>query len=217
LTWTYWDIAAEATELVIVAMDALPELVRTDAYHAAMLKAGATAHELDIKLKEELLARLALDARKAAPSGNLGPLQVRLIISEPVLASRAGGSRVMADQTRRLEELNELPGCEITVVDNNAGPHYGMGTSFTMMRFVERRFDDVVHIRTPHHDSWLESEAERLPYERVLDALAEVTRTRARSSLWLSRNAIMLQDPLPDDRPEDERPTSRPFRPSVLR
>lgn len=205
LTWTYWDVAAEATELVIVAMDALPELVHTDAYHAAMLKSGATAHELDPQLKEAVLARLALGIRKAARPGSLGPLRVRLIVPESVLASGVGGSRVMADQLRHLEELNRLPGFEITVVDNDAGPYFGMGTSFTMMRFVERRFDDVVHARTLHGDNWFESAAERSPYERVLDALAEVTRTPERSSLWLGRNAMLLQDPLPSNGSEHER------------
>ncbi|MET9631644.1 Scr1 family TA system antitoxin-like transcriptional regulator [Lentzea sp. NPDC006480] len=203
LTWTYWDVAAEASELVIVAADAIPELVRTAAHHAAMLQAGATAHELDSKLREEILSRLATGPRDAAQHGSAGPLLVRLIVSESVLTSNVGGARVVADQLLHLDELQEsLPSLAIEVVDSAAGPYYGMGKSFTVMRFVERRFDDVVHVRAIHGDSWLEAERERQPYEHALESLGAVLRPREETSPWLCQTAMQLQDPLHNKRPK---------------
>ena len=194
LTWTYWDVATEASELAIVAPDAIPELFRTAAHHAAMLQAGATAHELDSRLQEEVLGRLA---RNSARHGSASPLLVRLILSESALTSNVGGARVVADQLLHLDELQaSLPNLLIEVVDGGAGPYFGMGKSFTMMRFVERRFDDVVHVRTIHGDSWLESERERQPYEHALESLGAVLRPPEETSAWLCQTAMQLQDPL---------------------
>lgn len=197
LTWTPWDVMAEASELVIVAADVLPELVRAGTYHAALSESGAAAGELDLKWQRETLKRLGMDAKESARPGSPRRLRVQLIVPEFVLTGSIGGARVMADQLERLEELNELAGFELRVVDADAGPYFGMGMSFTMMRFVESRFDDVVLLRTLHGgDTWLESATEREPYERALVSLDAVSRTGEVSSLWLSQRALLLQDPM---------------------
>ena len=66
LSWTPWDVMAEASELVIVADEVLPELVRGDSYHAALLESGAAANELDLALQHEILKRLGMDAKDCA-------------------------------------------------------------------------------------------------------------------------------------------------------
>lgn len=188
-TWTYWDVASEATELVIVAANVLPELVRTPALHDSMLRAGATSHELAPELKRNLLARLGIEH-----DDHPNPLQVQLIVGEPALT---GGSRLMADQLRYLEELTELPGFQFSVVASGSCHHFGMGTSFTMMRFVERRFDDVVHHRALHGDSWLETAADKAPYEQALEEFTKVTRGQEASSRWLGLAIAELEDQQP--------------------
>lgn len=197
LTWTPWDVMAEASELVIVAADVLPELVRAESYHAALLESGAATRKLDLQRQESVLQRLRMDAKEAAQPGSPGRLRVRLIVPEFVLTSSVGGARVMADQLERLEELNELAEFEFRVVDEDAGPYFGMGTSFTMMRFVEKRFDDVVLLHTLHGgDTWLESAVEREPYERALAAHDAVSRSGEVSAHWLSQASLMHRDPL---------------------
>ncbi|MDX8035858.1 Scr1 family TA system antitoxin-like transcriptional regulator [Lentzea sp. BCCO 10_0856] len=205
LTWTPWDVMAEASELVIVAGEVLPELVRVDSYHAALLESGAAAHELDLALQHEVLKRLEMDAKAAARPGSPRRLRVRLIVTESLIRDTVGGARAMADQLELLEELSELPGFEFRVVDGNAGPYFGQGASFTMMRFVEKRFDDAVLLRTLHGgDTWLESAAEREPYERALLVLDGVLRSGEESARWLSHASLRLQDPLPDNDSGDQ-------------
>lgn len=205
LTWTPWDVMAEASELVIVANDVLPELMRVDSYHAALLESGAAATELDLALQQEVLKRLGMDATEAARPGSPRRLRVRLIVPESLLNGSVGGARVMADQLERLEELSELPGFEFRVVDGEAGPYFGEGVSFTMMRFVEKRFDDVVLLRTLHGgDTWLESAAEREPYERALAALDGVLRSEQESARRLSHASLRLRDPLPGNDSGDQ-------------
>lgn len=196
LTWTPWDVIAEASELAIVATDALPELVRVSAYHDALVESGAAMSNLDLDLQQDALQRLGLGAKEAAQPGSRRRLSVRLIVTESVLNSGAGGSRVMADQLEHLDELSELPGFELRIVDGEAGPYLGMGTPFTVMRFAEKRFDDVVLLRTLHGgDTWLDSAADRAPYEHALVALGDVVRTEELSSLWLNETSLRLQDP----------------------
>lgn len=205
LSWTPWDVMAEASELVIVANDVLPELVRVDSYHAALMESGAAASELDLALQHEVLKRLGMDVKDAARPGSPRRLHVRLIVPESLLTGSVGGTRVMADQLERLEELSELPEFEFRVVDGDAGLYFGQGASFTMMRFVERRFDDVVLLRTLHGgDTWLESDAEREPYERALIALDGVLRSKEESAHWLSEASLRLWDPLPGNDSGDQ-------------
>ena len=102
LSWTPWDVMAEASELVIVADEVLPELVRVDSYHAALLESGAAANELDLARQHEVLKRLGMDAKEAARPGSPRRLSVRLIVPESLLDGSVGGARVMADQLERL-------------------------------------------------------------------------------------------------------------------
>lgn len=197
LTWTPWEVMAEASELVIVADDVLPELVRIDSYHAALLKSEMAVNDLDLVLQQEVLERLEMDAKDAARRGSPRRLRVRLIVPEALLDGSVGGARVMGDQLERVEELSELPGFDFRVVDGEAGPYFGQGASFTMMRFVEKRFDDVVLLRTLHGgDTWLESAADREPYERALVVLDGVLRSEEESARWLSHASLRLRDPL---------------------
>lgn len=150
LTWTAWDVMSEASELVIVAADVLPELVRLDAYHNALLQSGATVNALDLTTQREVLRHFDISVKDAARPGSPPQLSIRLIVSESALSHSVGGVRVMADQLAYLEELSRHPRFVFSVEDREAGPCLGTGTSFTVMRFVERHFDDVVLVRTLH-------------------------------------------------------------------
>ncbi|MGI5503017.1 Scr1 family TA system antitoxin-like transcriptional regulator [Lentzea sp. CA-135723] len=192
LTWTPWDVLAEASALVIVAVETLPELVRTCGYHAALVTSGATTNGLDLAKQQDALRRLRVGAKQ---SSKLRRLNVRLVVTEQALGG-VGDSKVMADQLEHLEELGELPGFELRIVDGDAGPYFGMGVSFSVMRFMEKRFDDVVLLHTLHGgNTWLESAAERDSYERVLVALDDVVRTEELSLLWLNEASLRLREP----------------------
>ncbi|GLY51865.1 helix-turn-helix transcriptional regulator [Lentzea sp. NBRC 102530] len=194
LTWTPWDVMAEANELLIIASEVVPELFRISTYHEALCQAGAATTGLNLDQQQSVQARLDMDAKEAARPGNHGPLHVRLLVTEAVLTDNVGGARTMIEQLGHLEDLTERTSFEFGVVDSSAGPYFGMNQSFTVMRFRAPRFDDVVLTRTLHDgDVWLESAVERAPYERALLALNDVVRSRQDSSHWLSRASLALQ------------------------
>jgi transcriptional regulator with XRE-family HTH domain len=200
LAWTPWDVMAEANELLIVATDVLPELLRTSAYHEVLCKSGAATNGLDLDLQQSVLARLDMDAKEAARPGSHGPLRIRLLVTEAVLTRSVGGARTMIEQLGHLEDLTGKTGFDLAVVDSDAGPYFGHHQSFTVTRFRAPRFDDVVLTRTLHGgDTWLESAAECAPYERVLLVLNDVVRTREESTRWVSRTSLALHEPLPDN------------------
>ncbi|MCG8924155.1 Scr1 family TA system antitoxin-like transcriptional regulator [Lentzea sp. CC55] len=193
LVWTPWNVMLEATELLIVATDAVPELFRTNAYNEMLRKSGAVAGCLDLGWQQDVLARLDMDAKEAARPGSHGPLCVRLLVTEPVLTCSVGGVPAMIEQLGRLEDLTERTGFDLNIVNGDAGPYFGMQQSFTVMRFRAPRFDDVVLTRTLHGgDTWLESAADCEPYERALLALNNVVRTREESARWLSQASLAL-------------------------
>ncbi|KJK49497.1 hypothetical protein UK23_13655 [Lentzea aerocolonigenes] len=194
LVWTPWDVMAEANELLIVASDVLPEPFRIGAYHDALCESGAATSGLDVDLQQGVLARLDMDEKEAARPGSHGPLHIRLLVTEAVLTGSVGGARTMIEQLGHLEDLAGRTGFDLRVVDNEAGPYFGMHQSFTVMRFRAPRFEDVVLTRTLHGgDVWLESAAECAPYERALLVLNDVIRPREDSLHWLSRASLALQ------------------------
>lgn len=200
LTWTPWDVMAEASELVIMAADVLPELVRTDAYHEALVTAGATTSTPDFDVRHNVLSRLGMSAKEAARPGSPGALHVRLLVTDAVLTSSVVGAQEMVDQLGHLEDLAQRMEFEFGVVDRQAGPYFGMNMSFTVMRFRQARFGDVVLTRTLHGgDTWLETDASCKPYERALVALDGVARSQDDSTRWLSQASLLLQEPLQDN------------------
>jgi transcriptional regulator with XRE-family HTH domain len=207
LAWTPWDVMAEANELLIVATDVLPELLRTNAYHEMLCKSGAATNGLDLDLQQSVLARLDMDVKEAARPGSHGPLRVRLLVTEAVLTSSVGGARTMIEQLGHLEDLTGQIGFDLAVMDSDAGPYFGHHQSFTVVRFRAPRFDDVVLTRTLHGgDTWLESAAECAPYERVLLVLNDVVRTREESAHWVSQASLALHEPLPGNNSDRRSP-----------
>ncbi|MDX3662900.1 Scr1 family TA system antitoxin-like transcriptional regulator [Streptomyces sp. ID05-26A] len=197
LKWTSDEVLEEASEVVIVAADVLPDIVRVDAYDHALQEAYEDVDDLDLTVRQRALRRSALTAKEAARRSDLERLRVRLIVAEPVL-NVSLGTRVMSEQLGHLEELNQQPGFKLSIIDSETPPCFGTGASFTVMRFLEERFDDVVLLRTLHGgDTWLEPSIERAPYERALAALDDVARSKEESSRWLSRARLRLQEPLP--------------------
>ncbi|WP_188316427.1 helix-turn-helix domain-containing protein [Solihabitans fulvus] len=174
--WNYAEVAAEAAELRILAADVLPPILRTQEYALAVTSAQAItlAEHLppfDADRHRQHQARLREDP----------PLRVHLIVGESVLRRPTGGRRVMADQLVRLQALAELPSVTVQVLPPGLGAYPGMGTPFTILSFVEERFDDVVHLGQLDGGRWLESIRELAPYRETFAKLTSIAMDRGRS------------------------------------
>lgn len=107
---------------------------------------------------------------------------VHVVLSEAALRRAVGGAQVMTDQLLWLLQLCGMESVTVQVVPNALGAFPGQGWSFTCLSFLERQFEDVVAVELPHGTTWLEQEAERLPYEHTFLKLQEMALPRAESA-----------------------------------
>jgi transcriptional regulator with XRE-family HTH domain len=72
------------------------------------------------------------------------PLELWAVLDEAVLRRGVGGSEVMDDQLRRLQEAAELPHVHLQVLPFSAGGHMGVTNSFVIFSFPRIADLDVV-------------------------------------------------------------------------
>ncbi|MEV0355976.1 helix-turn-helix transcriptional regulator [Nocardia sp. NPDC050697] len=122
-----------ASALRSYEVDTVPGLLQTEAYTRALLagaRPGLTAEQTERRLRLRAVRQEQL-TRSAAP------LRLDVLIAEPMLWRRLGGSEVAGAQLDRLRELADLPNIRIRVVPADSGYHPGMESG----RFVVLEFD----------------------------------------------------------------------------
>ena len=124
----------------------VPELLRTDAYARAVLKALALPGTPDQVLKrkqEACLARQAILDRGDRP-------QLCFVVDEAALhravRDRNGGGTIMSDQTKRLHELAGRPDLSLQVLPLSVGPHPGLATPFMLLDFFDADHASLVYL-----------------------------------------------------------------------
>jgi transcriptional regulator with XRE-family HTH domain len=116
----YLGEESEATELWMYAVECVPELLQTDAYHRAM--AAALTPELDADRLVELNAARKHRVRAAQ----------HVVLDEAVLRRQIGGPDV---QRAQLRYLLSLPRVTLQVLPFAAGAHAGLVGSFRILHF----------------------------------------------------------------------------------
>ncbi|MFI9511434.1 helix-turn-helix domain-containing protein [Nocardia sp. NPDC052566] len=130
----YIGLEEAATRLSTYENELIPGLLQTESYARALFTAARPGIAED-----ELERRVALRiARQTLVTRGDSPVQLDVVISEPVLWHRIGGTAVAADQLDRLRELSELPNVRIQLVPAESGYHEGMDSGrFVMLEFTE--------------------------------------------------------------------------------
>ncbi|MEE4543821.1 helix-turn-helix transcriptional regulator [Streptomyces sp. V4-01] len=117
----------------------VPGLLQTPQY------ARALTRDVMPQLDEPAVAAL-VDVRTArqAVLRQDPPLELWAVLDEAVLRRGVGGSEVMDDQLRRLQEAAELPHVHVQVLPFSAGGHMGVTNSFVIFSFPRIADLDVV-------------------------------------------------------------------------
>jgi hypothetical protein len=151
----------------------VPELLQTGAYAAAVLAGGANVPEWDATARvEAVAARQRVLDKEDAP-------RCTFYLHEFVLHTPVGGDAVMSDQLHALLRRSVRPNLTVRVVPRTAGAHPGMTGAFTLLDVLD--FKRVVHLEGETASDFLETPAEILAYQHVLDALAGVALGDVRS------------------------------------
>lgn len=115
------------------------------------------------------------------------PLELWAVLDEAVLRRGVGGSEVMDDQLRRLQEAAELPHVHLQVLPFSAGGHMGVTNSFVIFSFP--RIADLDVVVVDHLTSSLYVDRN----EDVAAYTAAFTRSRARA-LPREESATMIAE-----------------------
>ncbi|MCT2585293.1 helix-turn-helix domain-containing protein [Actinophytocola gossypii] len=162
----------------------VPELLQTDAYAAAVLAGGANVPEWDAG------ARVEAVAERQRVLDRDDPPRCVFYLHEFVLHTPVGGSSVMSEQLHVLLRRSVRPNLTVRVVPRTAGAHPGMAGTFTLLDVLD--FKRVVHLEGETASDFLETSAEVLAYQRVLDALARVALDDVRSRELIATLATRL-------------------------
>lgn len=165
LKWTLADLEAEAQELRIYAPETVPPLLRTTAYDdlvwSSLPAAVQACHErYDNELRQATLDKLAERPHR----------RVHVVFGEAVLRHVAAIPGIGADQLAWLVKLAELATVTLQVVRDAERAIAGGG--FTILSFLEDRFEEVVYVEQLHKVEWLEGAEERAVYGAAFERLA---------------------------------------------
>ncbi|HEX6676308.1 MAG TPA: helix-turn-helix transcriptional regulator [Actinomycetes bacterium] len=155
-----------ATAMRMYAALLVPGLLQTRDYASAVLRAlqpGLDAEEFE-RWVDLRIRRQSLLEREDAPA-------LWAILDEAALRRPVGGTRVMAEQLRRLGEAAERPNVTLQVLPFGAGEHAGMDGGFTIFGFSRSADSDVVHLDNTTGDLYLENAEEIRRYNEVFEQL----------------------------------------------
>jgi transcriptional regulator with XRE-family HTH domain len=184
----YLSYEASASLLRQVEPLLVPGLLQTEEYARAVNEAYALKDwtERDVERQTEArMVRQTILERDDAP-------EMFFILDEAVVrrwVGRPGSSKLMLQQLKRLQEVNEHPRFSIQIIPFSNGFHFGMQGSFTMLEFADPEDDELLFLenrRTSvstrdstdmianYKEQFYRLEAEAIPRTQLPDFLARI-------------------------------------------
>jgi transcriptional regulator with XRE-family HTH domain len=151
----------------------IPGITQTEAYMRALFEETGSLDPADIDGRVEIrLSRRSVLTRK-------DPAQCTILVHENALRIPIGGPQVMHEQMLHLLFASSRPQCSIRVIPLSAG-----GRGMAMGSFWIFKYSDgtpVVYLEHETTSDFLESHKDLTSYQEVLNRLASVALTDARS------------------------------------
>ncbi|WP_316043314.1 helix-turn-helix transcriptional regulator [Actinomadura sp. CNU-125] len=137
----YLGLEQGAVLIRLYEVQAIPELLQTEDYARALLRARLP----DVPQEEiDKLVELRMERRRVFDRPD--PLKLWAVIDEAALRRAVGGPRVMRDQLRHLIGLARRTNVTVQVLPFAAGGHAAEGGPVTLLRFAEPELPDVVYL-----------------------------------------------------------------------
>ncbi|MFC1439171.1 helix-turn-helix transcriptional regulator [Streptacidiphilus sp. N1-10] len=170
-------LEAAASEIALYDPEAVPELLRTEEYSAAVAAlpgwSGWPPGEPSAARVRTLVA--AGHRRRAVVDRPDDPPRLRVVLTEAVLHQAFGDREVLRGQLRRLVELARRPGVELRVLPFSRAAVPGLGGPFAVFGFADGSSPVVVR--------------EQLTGVQLLDDQPSVGRYRTAVGMLLARAA----------------------------
>jgi transcriptional regulator with XRE-family HTH domain len=163
----YLGLEASATHLYTYNAELVHGLLQTPEYVRALHEAS-NPHGDDGAIQRQVKLR---QDRQQAITSREPPLRLTAVFGAGVLARPVGGTDVMAEQVRRLQELNGLSHIEIRVLPWTVGAHAAMVSPFTILDFDDPDDPAVVYLESQTGSRYLEKPEELAEYRRIFDSV----------------------------------------------
>ncbi|MEU7528489.1 helix-turn-helix transcriptional regulator [Saccharothrix sp. NPDC042600] len=163
---------AAATEIDVFQSLVVPALLQTEDYARELvrtLKPELSPEEVDLRVEVRMRRQAAvLDGGRGAGA------RVRVVLTEGVLRTVVGGSRVHRAQLRHLVEQARHPRLELSVIPADIGAHAGLDGSFTILRLPIEDDPGLVYLEDKLRGHYYEEREAVEEYTGVMRRLREV-------------------------------------------
>lgn len=116
------------------------------------------------------------------------PIELKVILCEPVLQQRIGDQETMRTQLLQLAELAHQPNITLQVLPNSAGAHPGLNGPFAILGFADDGDPDVVLAENLTSSLYFEDKRELGRYQWAFDRLTAIAAS-PRASVTLIKKA----------------------------
>jgi transcriptional regulator with XRE-family HTH domain len=164
---TYVGLEQDAAAIRSFKSTTVPGLLQAPEYARAMHEAGVPEFSPE---RIDQLIQVRLTRQRSLTKDP--PLQLWVVLDEPVLHRLVGGYRVMRDQLQRMVEVALLPNVTIQIIPFSAGAHPAMESSFDIIEFSTVT-PSLVYVEGLVGNMYLERPQDILRYERVFDHLRD--------------------------------------------
>ena len=138
---TYVGLESAACQIRIYEASLIPELLQTEDYARAVIRAGMMNSPREA-VERQVALRMARQPAIAVDN----PPKIWAVVDEAALRRQVGGPGVMQRQLEQLLAEAMLPDVAIQVIPFGGGAHPAMGRPFIILAFPERVDSDVVYL-----------------------------------------------------------------------
>lgn len=165
---TFAGFEADATSIQMYTPLAVPGLLQTKQY----------AREVIRKIRQDLSSdeierRVEFRMTRQRILGRASPPTLWTVVDESILLRPVGGRGVMQEQLEKLIEASEEPNIILQILPLKAGAHAGMDGGFTIFRFAEPEYPEVIFLDHTIADQHLEDLIAIERYKHAFDSLQD--------------------------------------------
>lgn len=146
----------------------VPGLLQTRRYAQALIEAGRTLHDPDVRLDSVITSRM----NRQKPLEGPDPMALHVLLDEAVIRREIGGPEVLREQLEHLLDLAKRPNITLQVIPYTAGGYGTMNGSFTIVDYPEADTVPGVYLEYPAGGAWVDNEDDVKRFTTTFDQTA---------------------------------------------
>jgi transcriptional regulator with XRE-family HTH domain len=157
----------------VLAPYVVPGLLQTERYARALLAAGTTLHNPD--LRPNSVVAIRMDRKK--PLEGPDPMVLHVLVDEAVIRREVGGRQVLCEQLEHLLEMAERPNITLQVIPYTVGAYGTMNGSFTIVDYPEPDATPGVYLEYPADGDWVDDAEDVQRFAATFDQVTRLALT----------------------------------------